>query len=305
MKKHTITHDYNPVQKGLKKQKLQSINAPKNKEIYSFSQDCSRKFTSPSIRGICLHETEPLIAVSSHYRRSPYFKPQSGIRIYTLDGDLVTLIGASYPVGMYLSATMMVTRNVKNMASLVDDMTRYNDYSVKNLPLIIRFFDCDMNENIYSPPMEMFGYRGDLSVLSPDLDFIKPFKLQSNNIVCSIRIKGDSMALLFRIDILYSSPHQISLYSLSREEPLRTVKLPNRHKLFYPYMTFDQLQNIIINDSDQIAVWYLGGRVRYYKTRRVFGFYHHRKLGVQMAQDFKLIQTLDDYLIEIFDATLK
>ena len=27
MKKRTITHDYNPVQKGLKKQKLQSINA--------------------------------------------------------------------------------------------------------------------------------------------------------------------------------------------------------------------------------------------------------------------------------------
>ena len=110
MKKRTITHDYNPVQKGLKKQKLQNINAPKNKEIYSFSQDCSRKFTSPSIRGICLHETEPLIAVSSRYCRYPYSKPQSVIRIYTLDGDLVTLMGASYPAGMYLSATMMVTR---------------------------------------------------------------------------------------------------------------------------------------------------------------------------------------------------
>ena len=110
MKKRTITHDYNPVQKGLKKQKLQSINAPKNKEIYSLSHDCSRKFTPPSIDAICLHETEPLIAVSSRYCRYPYSKPQSVIRIYTLDGNLVTLMGASYPAGMYLSATMMVTR---------------------------------------------------------------------------------------------------------------------------------------------------------------------------------------------------
>ena len=187
----------------------------------------------------------------------------------------------------------------------VDDVTRYNDYSVKNLPLTIRSFDCDKNENIYSPPMRMLGYRGDLSVFSSDLDYIKPFKLQGNNIVRSIRIKGDSMALLLRINLFRHTPPQISLYSLSREEPLRTVKLHNRHDLFYAYITFDQLQNIIINDSNQIAVWYLGGRIRYYKTESRFEVSHHRMRGVQMTQDFKLIQALKDNSIEIFDATLK
>ena len=69
---------------------------------------------------------------------------------------------------------MMVTRNAEVVyISDVDDVTRYNDYSVKNLPLTIRSFDCDKNENIYSPPMGMLGYRGDLSVFSSDLDYIK------------------------------------------------------------------------------------------------------------------------------------
>ena len=83
-------------------------------------------------------------------------------------------------------------------------------------------------------------------------------------------------------------------YSLSKEELLQTIRL-NEHFFLRRsvYLSFDPLGNVLIscNQCDKIAVWYLGGRIRYYKTpckSMTFSFV----VGLAMSENFQLIRAM-------------
>ena len=112
--------------KSSKKQKLQKVTPPRNNEIYPLKQNSFRTFNTPYFQAFCLHATEPLIAISSNIHHL-YSVPQSVVRIYTLDGDLITILEVSSLKRIYLSATMMMILNTDGT------LTRYKDFSVKVL----------------------------------------------------------------------------------------------------------------------------------------------------------------------------
>lgn len=300
MRKRTSSCEYKQIDlKSFKRLKLRKVKTPGNKEIYAFKRNSFRTFDTPPISGFCLHTTESLIAISCEYEiREKYHYV---IRIYTLDGDLITIIGVSTVEDIYLSATMMIT-------SFDSYITRYNDYNVKDSLPYFSPFTCDANDNIYTIPFREDRYFNAgiscIRIYSSDLDYVKPFNIQDNLGIYSIRILGDTMAILAK----YMRPpydNLILLYSLSKEELLQTVVLSDKdipRKVRDVTICFDPLCNVLINcyPHFQPIVLYFGGRIRhYYKPDSIS--YNHPYTRAEMTKDFQLIQTIGTGAIRVYD----
>ena len=292
MRKHTSCDSDQIEEQTLKKQKLQKVKTPRNKEIYSLKQNSFRMFNTPYFQAFCLHATEPLIAISTMILHLCYAE-QSVVGFFTLDGDLITVIlESSFIKRMYLSATMMIT------SSSGGTLTRYNDYNVRgSLPIFFRF-GCDMNNNIYTPPIQSWEIvkNGDgistIDIYSPDFEFVKSFKIQVCHCISSICIREDTMAILSQSQ---SHPHYyvISRYSLSNAELLESVIPKDKitfNESYSPTISFDPFCNIFIscNIVSQLAVWYVGGRIRYYKPPASI-LHSTRIIGQEMSEGFQLI----------------
>lgn len=298
MRKRTTTPDCIQAEEGtLKKQKFQADTTPTNKEIYSFNTNNFRTFDTTYVHAFCLHSTEPLIAISSACYH--FSKLMSVIKIYTLDGDLVTLFEASHPVKIYLSATMMITLNMSKT------IIRYNDYGVKMAPLYFSCFDCDMNGNIYGPAFLWWNIIDDpgnssIDIYSPDLEHVGPFKILDSNAVRSIRIHWHFIVFLSHP----SSGVLLSRYSLSKAELLQTVRIDERFILHRPiHLSFDPLGNLLIScrKHDKVAVWYLGGNVRYYKPKGRAAFNRSFAVGLEMTNNFQLIRVMNIGSIRVYE----
>ena len=293
MRKHTSSCEYNQIDLNYSiEQKLQKVETPRNKgRNYKFSHSF-RTINTPNIRALCLHATEPLIAISSDIYRN-HSVNQSFVSIYTLDGDLITTFeGSSVKTSIYLSSTMMITSFSGRT------LTRYNDYSVKDSLSEFSCFTCDMNDNIYTLPIQSWEIvDGDgissVDIYSPDLEYVKPFKLQSCLYICSIRILEDTMAILSKKSLPFPHYYAISWYSLSKEELLKTVQLKDE-RLFghMPDLTisFDPLGNIFINGyrRSQLAVCYVDDGIlcHLYDSR----VYEGKAIGVEMTESFQLVR---------------
>ena len=297
MRKHTITCDYDQTEENsLKKQKFQQVKTPRNKEIYSFKQDSFRTFDTCFIGAFCLHTTEPLVVISTCY---PYYlrpPPESFARIYTLDGDLICMFDVSGYKGIYLSATMMITSNMYSY------LTRYNDYSVKDSLSYCSCFSCDVNDNIYALPTHIDDDSiSSIDIYSPDLEYVKPFKIQVCRCISSIRILEDTMAILSQSHSDHVD-YVISRYSLSNAELLQTVeqKRGTFLKATYLSISFDPLSNILISSdsNERLAVWYVGDTIRYYKTSA--RYQHCKVIGAEMTKDFQLIRAMEN-TIRVYD----
>ena len=286
--------------KSSKKQKLQKVTPPRNNEIYPLKQNSFRTFNTPYFQAFCLHATEPLIAISSNIHHL-YSVPQSVVRIYTLDGDLITILEVSSLKRIYLSATMMMILNTDGT------LTRYKDFSVKDSPLNFSSFTCDMIDNIYTSPQRR-GIANDgissIYIYSPDLEYIKSFKIQLS-CIRSIRILEDTMAILSRSKSI-PRYYVISRYSLSKAELLQSIYLKDKHLLTQSSdlsISFDPLCNIFISGyrDTQLAVWYVCGRIRYYQPGSRYRDY--LATGVEMTKSFQFIWPMNR-TIRIYEDSL-
>ena len=300
MKKRTSTNRNEVEENTLKRQKVQKDHAPKNKEIYWFNKNTFRTFNTPTIKAFCLHSTEPLLAVYSDVNW-PLFTPV--VRIYTLDGNLVTAfrVFLNYlnnpvrgPVTIHLSAYMMLT------IDLSECILRYNDYNMKNIQLSPSCLECDMLNNIYVHDCSKLNK---IDIYSPDLEYVRTFNVPGPYAINSIRIQEDTMVILSSEILNHHHDLVMLKYSLSQEELLQTIRL-NKHFFLRRliHLTFDPVGNVLIscNQCQEIAVWYLGGRIRYYKTpgeSMIFSFV----VGLAMSKNFQLIRAISYGSIRIYE----
>ena len=293
MRKRDTT--YNQVEeKTLNKQKLQKINASQNEEIYSY-QNGFRTFDTPFISAFCLHSTEPLIAVSSSLFS---YQRLHGVFIYTLDGDLVTCFEASVPERIYLSATMMITLN-----NSTKTLTKYNDFCVKDVRLYLSCFDCNTNGDIYAVPFPTMecDVNTNIEIYSPDLKYVKSLEVEGFDNILSFRIQGDYIAFL---NYSSMSRYTVSRYSLSKDEHVQTVVIDRSYLVSHiVHLSFDPLSNIIIScyGFDKFAVWYFGGKVRYYKPKGRSVFKGSYAIGQDITSNFELIRAMTNGSIRIYD----
>ena len=179
--------------------------------------------------------------------------------------------------------------------------TRYNDYNVKeNNSIISLGFDCDKDGFIYAP----ISKTNEIAIYSHDLEYLKPFDAYNSEFGegLSLCIRKDTMFILsahyvrdnqqrhtknFHDKIYTKKIFTIQRYDLSKKMILQTVKF-NRSFMFDPkYLCLDLLDNVIIsnNTPNKLAVWYSGGRVRYYRPNiESFPF------RIAMTEDFQMFR---------------
>ena len=291
MRKRTSTRK----ESASKKQKVQV------KEIYSHKQYDFREFDTPSIGAFCLHTTEPLIAVAPDHNSNQ--RSHRLVLIYTLDGDPVTKLEVSNPEKIFLSSAMMVTSNEQKT------LTRYNDNNVINAPLHFSSFDCDVNGNgnIYALPISWIYCKDDegnsnIDIYSPDLEYVKPFKVAGLHYIISFRIQGDYIVIFN-----YSSPRTTVLrYSLSTAEHIQTVRIDASFLISYTlHIAFDPLNNVILSCHryDKYAVWYFGARyIRYYKPQGRSVFSRCYAITLEITKNFELVRAMNIGSMRVYSA---
>lgn len=297
MTKRTSINSTKVEENLLKKQKVQKGHLQRNKEIYWFNKNTFRTFDTASIQAFCLHSAEPLIVICSSPR--PLFTPV--VRIYTLDGNLVTVfsdflnpfnIHAIDVVTIHLSSTMMLTMDYGRIM-------RCNDYNIKSVQLSASCIECDSLDHIY---LHDYLQSNKIDIYSPDLEYVRTFTVDDLYIINSIRVQEDNMVILSSEVLGQSLDFVMLRYSLSKGELLQTFKL-NKHFFLRRriYISFDPVGNILIscNQCDIIAVWYLGGRIRYYKTPCKHTGYS--VVGLAMSKNFQLIRAMSYGAIKIYE----
>ena len=237
----------------------------RGKEIYNFNHNSYREFGNERTTSISLHPTRRLVALCSPFQHDCL------LEIYTLDGLLVTTI-LNFKIrftcrisdnGIHLTDNMMVLSgpNVQT--------TRYKDYNVQNGSKIFLGFDCDKDGFIYTPIFK----ENAIAIYSHDLEYLEKFDAYNSDYgeVISICIRKDTMVILSAFYIRNNKYRfTIQRYDLSKKIILQTVKVNNRYFMSDPkYLCLDPLDNVIIsnNTPDELAVWYSGGRVRYYRQK--------------------------------------
>ncbi|KAI6649383.1 hypothetical protein LOD99_11749 [Oopsacas minuta] len=329
MRKHILTEEH-VEENTAKKQKIgngASAAFLHDKYIYSFKKDNFGEFTTPTtfIEALCLHPTKDIIAL---FFRKKYFGIISCIiMVYTLEGDLVThctlpgLTSTMVSQNIYLSDYVLVTTHLHNQ------ITRCNDYNVKNVHLFGNNcrFDCDKNDNIYLYS-SLYGISPEhpqINIYTQDFEYIGEFSVSKRlcHQLLAFRIQGDAMVILnsdiyssHSVNKLFHSSYSrndgnftILRFSLSNKQLLQTVEF---NKYFFPYesrisLLFDCLGNVLIGSlaSKEFAVWYLGNRgIRYYRSND-HSIQENSKLGwlVAVSRNFQMIQACGYGYIRVFE----
>ena len=272
-------------------------SARREKEIYHFDHNSFREFgNEETVISISLHPTRRLVALYS-----PSFPDNSLLEIYTLDGLFVTSksLCSQFTYHWSSGTNIHFTEDIIVLSGSNSQTTRYNDYNVKqNNSIISLGFDCDKDGFIYAP----ISKTNEIAIYSHDLEYLKPFDAYNSEYGegLSLCIRKDTMVILSAHFIRNNRQRRIKIftiqrYDLSKKMILQTIKF-NRSFMFDPkYLCLDLLDNVIIsnNSRDKLAVWYSGGRVRYYHPNiESFPF------RIAMTEDFQMFRcTLGHKLI--------
>ena len=258
----------------------------REKEIYNFNRNSYREIGNDNTFSISLHPTRNLVALCSP------FGLHCLLEIYTLDGLLVTSIYHDWQSNNWTTMTHIhFTDDMIVLFGLGAQTIRYNDYNTKQKwSLIIAGFDCDKDGFIYTP---IFNENA-IAIYSHDLEYLEKFDAYNSDYgeVISIRIRKDTMVILSALYILNNEDRfTIQRYDLSKKIILQTVKLNLNFMSDPKYLCLDPLDNVIIsnNSPDKLAVWYSGGRVRYYRPKDGAKL---RFLGFAMTEDFQMFRCI-------------
>ena len=260
----------------------------RGKEIYNFNRNSYREFGSDSINSMSLHQTRRLVVLYIA------FGPTSLLEIYTLDGFFVTSKYSNVQFNCWPSEiNIHFTDDMLILSGTNAHTTRYNDHNVKQNSSLI-CFDCDKDGFIYAPIFK----ENAIAIYSHDLEYLEKFDTYNSDYgeVISICIRKNTMVILSVLYIRnnkyrFTKTFTIQLYDLSKKIILQTVKF-NRYFMSDPkYLCLDPLDNVIISNNlpDKLAVWYSGGRIRYYRPKNEP---YLRFLRIAMTEDFQMFRCI-------------